>query len=87
MFYCHHSEPKGPQWTFHTAFDDPYTPEDAPDRESIEIRTIACFDDPPQKPVFFDMIHSNNARRVRLWIELKGLGFMFDTRVITYPDL
>ena len=33
------------------------------------------------------MIHSNNARRIRLWIELKGLGFLFDTRVITYPDL
>lgn len=87
MFYVFNQELEGPRFTFHTAFEDPHTPADAPDRESIEIRTIACFDDPPQKPIFFDMIHSNNARRVRLWIELKGLGFLFDTRVITYPDL
>mmetsp|Transcript_19526 Transcript_19526/g.45418 ORF Transcript_19526/g.45418 Transcript_19526/m.45418 type:complete len:288 (+) Transcript_19526:87-950(+) len=28
---------------FHTAFDDPTTPDDAPIRRSIECRTIACF--------------------------------------------
>ena len=35
-----------------------------------------CAANPPrrgfsQKPVFFDMIHSNNAARVRLWLVLK----------------
>lgn len=34
----------GPRFTFHTAFDDPKTPADAPHRQSIEIRTIAFFD-------------------------------------------
>lgn len=87
MFYVYNKEPEGPRFTFHTAFEDPHTPSDAPDRESIEVRTIACFDDHLSKPIFFDMIHSNNARRVRLWVELKGLHFLFDTRIITYPDL
>ena len=58
MFYVFNQELEGPRFTFHTAFEDPHTAPDAPSRESIEIRTIACFDDPPQKPIFFDMIHS-----------------------------
>jgi glutathione S-transferase len=33
------------------------------------------------------MMHSNNARRVRLWIEFKELSESFDIRVISYPDL
>ena len=87
LFYVFNQELEGPRFTFHTAFEDPHTPDDAPDRESIEIRTICCFDDPPVKPTFFDMIHSNNAARARLWIKLKGLGFLIDTKMITYPDL
>jgi hypothetical protein len=31
------------RWTAHTAFDDPNSPQDAPPRESIEIRTLAFF--------------------------------------------
>jgi hypothetical protein len=31
------------RWTAHTAFDDPNSPEDAPPRESIEMRTLAFF--------------------------------------------
>ena len=29
---------------FHTSFEDPNSPRDAPERESIEVRAIACFD-------------------------------------------
>ena len=45
MFKVYEKTQDGPRFTFHTAFDDPTTPIDAPDRESIEVRTIACFDD------------------------------------------
>jgi len=33
------------RFTAHTSFDDPSTPDDAPPRESLEIRTIAFFDE------------------------------------------
>ena len=33
------------RFTAHTAFDDPTTPAGAPPRESIEIRTLAFFDE------------------------------------------
>jgi len=35
----------GPRFVFHTAFDDPMTKPDSPPRRSIEIRTVAFFDD------------------------------------------
>ena len=31
------------RWSAHTSFDDPGTPENAPPRESIEIRAFAFF--------------------------------------------
>ena len=31
-------------FSLHTAFEDPATPEGAPDRESIEVRTVAFFE-------------------------------------------
>ena len=37
------------------------------------------------KPVFFDMVHSNNAARVRLWMRLKDGGRMnelIDTKMV-----
>mmetsp|Transcript_734 Transcript_734/g.2219 ORF Transcript_734/g.2219 Transcript_734/m.2219 type:complete len:279 (+) Transcript_734:796-1632(+) len=37
---------------------------DAPPRQSIEARAIAIWDDGPAKPVFYDMVQSNNAARV-----------------------
>merc|ERR1719399_545601 len=43
-----------------------------------------------KNPIFFDMVHSNNACRVRLWMQLKKPGGMEDaieTRVVTYADL
>lgn len=33
------------RFTLHTAFDDPTSPADAPPRESIEVRTLAIFED------------------------------------------
>lgn len=33
-----------PRFVFHTAFDDPSTPEGAPPRRSVEVRTIALWD-------------------------------------------
>ena len=33
-----------PRFVFHTAFDDPLTPEGAPPRRSIELRTVAFWD-------------------------------------------
>lgn len=40
-----------------------------------------------QKPIFFDMVHSNNAARVRLWIAMKKMEDKIETRMVTYPDL
>jgi len=40
-----------------------------------------------KKPIFFDMVHSNNAARIRLWIAEKGAGDVIETKMITYPDL
>mmetsp|Transcript_58846 Transcript_58846/g.137442 ORF Transcript_58846/g.137442 Transcript_58846/m.137442 type:complete len:276 (-) Transcript_58846:112-939(-) len=37
--------------------------------------------------VFYDMVHSNNAARIRLWIQLKRLSDKIDTKMITYADL
>lgn len=39
------------------------------------------------KPVFFDMVHSNNAARVRLWIDLKNMKDEIDVKMVAYPDL
>ena len=39
------SDPSRVQWTGHTAFDDPTSPPDAAPRQSMEIRTIAIFED------------------------------------------
>ena len=39
------SDPQSPcTFSFHTAFDDPSTPPDAPDRWSIEVRCIVVYD-------------------------------------------
>ncbi len=44
LLKCYDSELDGrARFTAHTAFDDPETTEDAPDRQSIEVRTLAFF--------------------------------------------
>lgn len=110
VFKVYDKKEDGPRFVFHTAFDDPSSPPNAPQRKSIEVRTIAFFDDVEggdgvasdsvssggqghghcsslKRPVFFDMVHSNNAARVRLWLHMKGLSDKIETRMITYPDL
>jgi glutathione S-transferase len=44
-------------------------------------------DEAAHKPIFFDMLHSNNAARVRLWIKFKGMSDIIDAKMVTYPDL
>lgn len=90
-------------FVFHTAFPEPNTPEDALSRKSIECRTIVVWSDEtvprtlqtryevrnnrPQT-IFYDMVHSNNAARVRLWLQLKKVPEeAVKVRMITYADL
>ena len=108
VFKVYDKKEDGPRFVFHTAFDDPSSPPNAPPRKSIEVRTIAFFDTADDgdavasscvaedhveglrskaKPIFYDMVHSNNAARVRLWLQLKGMGSKIETRTVTYPDL
>lgn len=97
VFKCYDRKEDGPRFVFHTAFDDPMTQDDAPPRRSIEARTIAFFprlEGTPNRLEFFDMQHSNNAARIRLWLNintdrvqrLRG-SVPVDRRVVTYPDL
>ncbi|HEY0964161.1 MAG TPA: CmcJ/NvfI family oxidoreductase [Pseudomonadales bacterium] len=43
-FKLYDSDPSRPQWTGHTAFNDPDTADDAPPRQSMEIRTVSFID-------------------------------------------
>src|SRR5690242_6653879 len=43
LLKCYDSAPTVSRFTAHSAFDEPGTPEDAPPRESIEVRTLAFF--------------------------------------------
>mmetsp|Transcript_76926 Transcript_76926/g.120226 ORF Transcript_76926/g.120226 Transcript_76926/m.120226 type:complete len:305 (+) Transcript_76926:50-964(+) len=43
LFKVYEKDENRTRTVFHTAFDDPTTPRDAPPRRSIECRTIACF--------------------------------------------
>ncbi|HTR00399.1 MAG TPA: CmcJ/NvfI family oxidoreductase, partial [Candidatus Acidoferrum sp.] len=43
-FKLYDSDPHVPQWTGHTAFNDPETPADAPPRQSMEVRTVSFID-------------------------------------------
>jgi hypothetical protein len=66
------SEDSLARFVFHTSFDDPSAPPDAPPRRSVEARAVAIWPE-HAPPVFFDMPHSNNAARIRIWLALKGL--------------
>jgi len=43
VFKVYDKKKDGPRFVFHTAFEDPLTPENAPPRKSIEIRAVAFF--------------------------------------------
>lgn len=52
------------------------------------LRCWRAFSSALEKPIFFDMKHSNNAARIRLWMALKdGVKDKIERRVVTYPDL
>jgi len=46
VFKVYDKKEDGPRFVFHTAFTDPSSPADAPQRKSIEVRGIAFFDVP-----------------------------------------
>uniref|UniRef100_A0A7S3JSX8 GST N-terminal domain-containing protein n=1 Tax=Aureoumbra lagunensis TaxID=44058 RepID=A0A7S3JSX8_9STRA len=81
---------------FHTAFDDPNTKARDPPRRSIEVRTVAFFPprenlDKPNHYTFYDMAHSNNAARIRLWLQLDQWQHknqhIIQTKLVQYPQL
>jgi glutathione S-transferase len=52
------------------------------------VKALLGVDKESKKPVFFDMIHSNNAARIRLWIMLKqGMADLIEAKMVTYPEL
>ena len=79
LFYVYDKKEDGPRFVFHTAFDDPTSEVGAPDRESIEIRAIVCFEEPEQKAVFYDNGDLRSAT-IKLWIKLKGIGHLVDIK-------
>mmetsp|Transcript_32217 Transcript_32217/g.70512 ORF Transcript_32217/g.70512 Transcript_32217/m.70512 type:complete len:263 (-) Transcript_32217:366-1154(-) len=40
-----------------------------------------------RKPVFYDMVHSNNAASIRLWMKLTKREDEFEVHMVTYADL
>jgi hypothetical protein len=46
-FKLYDSDASQPQWTGHTAFSDPDTPENAPPRQSMEVRTVSFIEPSP----------------------------------------
>ncbi len=47
IFKVFDNQEDGPRFVFHTAFDEPSTPSDAPPRRSVEVRAIAFFEELP----------------------------------------
>jgi len=47
IFKVYDKKEDGPRFVFHTAFEDPHEPPNAPPRKSIEVRCIAFYDPPP----------------------------------------
>ena len=47
VFKVYDKKEDGPRFVFHSAFEDPTSPPDAPPRKSIEFRAIAFFDPSP----------------------------------------
>ena len=58
------------------------------DRDKVPLRGGFAYGG-QKKPVFYDMTHSNNAARVRLWLRLvdPALSQQVDSTFITYDDL
>ena len=55
---------------------------------AIALLTAAVAAAESNKPVFYDMKHSNNAARIRLWRQMKeGMPSQIERHVVTYPEL
>lgn len=48
---------------------------------------LAISEQPPRKCVFYDMKHSNNAARIRLWLRIKNMEHVVETKLLTPEDL
>ena len=57
--------------------------------DKVPLRGGFAYGGAVKKPVFYDMTHSNNAARVRLWLRLvdPALSQQVDSTFITYDDL
>ena len=55
VFKCYDSRKNVARFAPHVAFADPATPEDAPQRESIELRAFAFFENELPQPVAMDL--------------------------------
>ena len=51
IFKCYDSRADRARFTPHAAFEDPTTPLAAPERESIEIRAYAFWENEPEQPI------------------------------------
>jgi glutathione S-transferase len=54
---------------------------------SIETPTAVLGCSSGKKGVFYDMVHSNNAARVRLYLTLAGIEDFVDQKMVVYADL
>ncbi|CAD7969907.1 unnamed protein product [Amoebophrya sp. A120] len=103
MFKVYDRNQSKAPFVFHTAFEDPNTNDTDPNRKSIEVRAIAIWDEEKvpsmvetkvevmnnqPTPCLYDMVHSNNSARCRLWLQLKGVPKeLCDMKMITYADI
>ena len=57
--------------------------------DKVPLRGGFAYGGGANKPVFYDMTHSNNAARVRLWLRLvdPALSSQVESTFITYDDL
>jgi hypothetical protein len=63
-----------------------------PSKSKTQDFVLACTSSINESPtkkkcIFFDMQHSNNAARVRLWLRLKGLYDMVDVKLLGHDDV
>lgn len=49
--------------------------------------TMDVGETPSRKCIFYDMVHSNNAARIRLWLKLKGMEHVVETKLLTPEEI
>jgi glutathione S-transferase len=53
----------------------------------MNIMSDTADETPPKKCIFYDMKHSNNAARIRLWMRIKDMHHVVETILLTHDDL